>query len=90
MRGRAVAVRLLLEGDVGARVAHGEDADQQTRDGDQRGADPDDGARREAGGERAGGEGGRGDAEVAGRLVEAEREAAAARAGEVDLHHHGH
>ena len=31
-----------------------------------------------------------GDAEVAGRLVQAEREAASGRAGEVDLHHDGH
>ena len=45
---------------------------------------------RVAGGESAGGEGGGGDAEVAGGLVEAERQAAPGRAGQVDLHHHGH
>ena len=66
------------------------DADQQAGRGDQRRADPDDRPRRVAGGERAGDEGGGGDAEVAGRLVEAEREPAPPRPGEVDLHHHRH
>ena len=84
------AVVALLERDLRRRVAHGEHADEQARDRDQGGADPDDGARRVAGREGAGGERGRGDAEVAGGLVEAEREPAPARADEVDLHHHGH
>ena len=88
--GLSVAVGLLLERDVRAGVAHREHADQQARHRDQRRADPDDGARRVARGERAGGEGGDGDAEVAGGFVEAEREPAPARAGQVDLHHDRH
>ena len=80
----------LLERDLRSGVTHGKRTDEQTGDGDHRGADPDDGAWRVAGGERAGGERGRGDAEVPGGLVEAEREPAATRADEVDLHHHGH
>ena len=44
--------------------------------GDQRRADPDHRSRRVARGERAGGEGGGGDAEVAGRFVQPEREPA--------------
>ena len=90
MLGGALCVCLLLECDMCAGITHGEDAEQQTgRDNGCR-ADPDDGARRVAGSEGAGCEGGGGDAEVAGRLVEAERESAPARACKVDLHHHGH
>ena len=59
----------LLMGDVGARVAHRENADQQAGRRDQRGADPDDRARRERRRQRAGGEGCRGHAEVAGRSL---------------------
>ena len=76
--------------DVRAGVADEDDADQQTGRCDQGGADPDDRARREAGGKRARRERGRGDAEVAGGLVQPERETASARPGEIDLHHDGH
>ena len=54
------------------------------------GTDPDDRARREARCEHAGREGRGGDAEVAGRLVQTEREPAPLRPGQVDLHHDGH
>jgi len=44
MRGRVLCVRLLLECNLGARIADREDADQQADRCDQGGADPDDGA----------------------------------------------
>ena len=74
-RARALVLSMvsLLERNVRRGVAHREHADQQAGHRDQRRADPDDGARRVAGSQRAGGEGGHGDAEVAGCLVEAER-----------------
>ena len=90
VRGFVVSVCPLLEGDVWGGVAHREHADQQAGHRDQRRADPDDGAWGVAGGERAGGEGGGGDAEVAGGLVEAERQPAPAWAGQIDLHHDRH
>ena len=58
--------------------------------GDDGAADPDEGAWCDRGGEQAGEKRRGGDAEVAGRFVEAEREAAAPGADEVDLHHDGH
>jgi hypothetical protein len=76
--------------DVGGGVADRENADEQTDHGDHGRAGPHDRARRKAGGERAGREGGGGDAEVAGGLVQAEGEAAPAWSREVDLHDHGH
>ena len=81
---------ILLERDVGGGVTHGEDADQEPRNGDQRRTDPDDGAGSEAAGESAGGESGGCDAQVTGRLVQPERQAAAPGPGQVDLHHDGH
>jgi len=73
-----------------AGVADCGHADEKTDCDDQRRADPDDRSRRVADGKKAGGEGGRRNAEVAGGFVEAEREPAPARAGQVDLHDHGH
>ena len=79
MRGLVLSMVTLLERNVRRGVAHSEHADQQAGHRDQRRADPDDGARRVAGSERAGGEGGYRDAEVAGCLVEAERKPAPRR-----------
>ena len=66
----------LLALDVGARVADEEDRDRRAEHRDDGRADPDDRARRERRRERAGRECGGGDAEVAGRLVQPEREPA--------------
>src|SRR5439155_10133715 len=57
MRGRTASMRVLFEGDVGTRIAHRKRADQEADRGDQRRADPDDGPRRVARGERAADEG---------------------------------
>jgi hypothetical protein len=76
--------------DLRTRVAHSEHADQQPHRSDQRRTDPDDRQRRVAGGKHAGEEGGGGDAQVAGRFVQSEREPAPPRPGQVDLHHHRH
>ena len=84
------AVCALLEGDVRGRVADEEDRQHQPGGGDQGRADPDHRARSVGRCERAAGEGGDRDAEVAGRLVQPEGEAAAGRPGEVDLHDDGH
>ena len=73
-----------------ARVAHSEHAGEKTDGGDQRRADPDDGPGRVVDSENAGDERGGGDAQVAGRLVEPERQASPVRTGQIDLHHHGH
>jgi hypothetical protein len=90
MRGRIGAVCLLLERDLRTRVTHREHAKQQTHRSDQRRTDPDDRQRRIAGGKRAGQEGGGGDAQVAGRFVQPEREPAPPRPGQVDFHHYRH
>ena len=51
---------------------------------------PDERARSEGGSERAGDEGRECNAQVAGRLVQTQREPTAPRADEIDLHHDGH
>jgi hypothetical protein len=80
----------LLERDMGGRVAHEQHGDQERRERDDGGEDDEHVAGRIVGGKPPGQAGGEGYAAVAGGLVEAEREAAAARADEVDLHDHGH
>src|SRR5581483_587891 len=83
LRRRGVAVCELLVRDVGAGVADGKDADEETRGSDRCRADPNDRARCVAGCERAAREGGGGETEVAGGFVQAERESAASGTGEV-------
>ena len=87
---RAAAVHGLLGCDVGSCVPNEERRDGQAGDRDHGTAHPDDGTRRDRRRERARQERCGGDAQVAGRLVEAECEPTASRPDEVDLHHHGH
>src|SRR5712692_831643 len=86
----ALAVPSLLVCDVLAGIADEHDRDERTGERDRQRAGPDDRARRDGRRERAAREGRRGETEVAGRLVQAERESAARPAGEVDLHHDRH
>jgi hypothetical protein len=84
------SVHPLLERDVSPRVPHEQHRRGRAERDDDEGADPHDGARREARRERARRERGQRDAQIAGRLVQAERESTPAWPGQVDLHHHGH
>ena len=86
----AARMRALFDGDVRRGIAHEHGGPDQSDRHDRRRADPHHGAGRIGGGERAGREGGGSDAEIPRRLVEAEREAAPRRAGQVDLHDDGH
>ena len=80
----------LFERDVGVGVADPDQRDDKAGRSNHGGAEPDNGARRVASGKRSGGEGGGGDAQVAGRLVQTKRQATPGRSCQVDLHHHRH
>src|SRR4051812_32242897 len=80
----------LLDSYVAGRVAHVDRGYEESDARDHGGADPDHAARGVVRSERAARERGDGDAEIARRLVETEREAAAGGAGEGGLHDDPH
>ena len=80
----------LLQADVRTRVPHEGERDGEARDGDEQRADPDDLTGRVGRRERARGERHQRHADVARRLVQAERQPAPRRTHQIDLHHHGH
>ena len=83
-------MRPLLEGDVSGCVAYEHEREEQAGAGDERRPRPDQRSRRDRRRECAGGKGRCGDAEVARRLVQPQRESPSSWAGEVDLHQHRH
>jgi hypothetical protein len=90
LRLTVVAVPLLLVRHVWAGVADCPEADDQRDARDRRRADPDDGARGIGRGQDPADESGEREPQIAGGLVQAQREPAPAGAGEVDLHHDRH
>ena len=86
----ARVIPTLLERDVRGRVAHEEQRHRKAEDRDRSAAGDQDVARNELARKPAAGGGGERNPAVAGGLVQAEREAAALGADEIDLHHHRH
>jgi len=80
----------LLVGDVGAGVADEDERDEQAHKRYCERSDPDHRAGSDARGQAAAGERRGCDAQVAGRLVDSQRQSPSLRTGEVYLHHHGH
>jgi hypothetical protein len=80
----------LLQRDVRRGVTHEDHREQQRGHRDHGARHDEHVARGELGGQDAAEAGGQRDAAVARGLVEAERQPAAPRANQVDLHHHGH
>jgi hypothetical protein len=83
-------VCFLLVLDVTRRVSHEEHREGETQCGHDRRADPDRRPRGDGGGRDSGREGGDGDSQVSGGLVQAERETSPDGADEIDLHDDGH
>src|SRR5687767_3766629 len=75
---------------MGARIADEENRNECPEPGDDHGAGPDESSRRIGGRERAGRKRRCRDTEIAGRLVQPERETASHRTDKVDLHHDRH